>query len=212
MEAIPFLVAFIRSASLSLDCAAAAVFQPFFHSLLGVGDDHNEQQQHHSHGGCKTDLLVGMGDLVHDHEVGRGVEAAAGDNIGHLEGGQCAGHRDDEVQHHDGADGGQDDVLEAVPCVGTVDLSSLVQNGVHRSDSTDEHDDVLADVFPDGAGHQHDVVDGLIPEPEGQLIHIEAHPAQQGIQHKAVGEEKLEDEEIKSKSNIIISRNSMTLQ
>ena len=100
----------------------------------------------------------------------------------------------DEVQHHDGADGGQDDVLEAVPCVGTVDLSSLVQNGVHGSDSTDEHDDVLTDVFPDRAGHQHDVVDGLIPEPEGQLIHVEAHPAQQGIQHKAVGEEELEDE------------------
>ena len=37
------LIAFIRSASLSLGYAAAAVFQPFFHSLLGVGDDHDEQ-------------------------------------------------------------------------------------------------------------------------------------------------------------------------
>ena len=80
-----------------------------------------------------------------------------------------------------------------MPGVGAVNVGGLVQGGIHRGDGADEHDDVLADVFPHRAGHQHNVVDGFVLQPVGQAFQRDAQPAQKGVQHKAVGEEELED-------------------
>ena len=80
-----------------------------------------------------------------------------------------------------------------MPGIGAVQLGGFIQAGVHGSDGADEHDNVLAHIFPYRAGNQHDVVDGFILEPVGQAFHIDAQTSQQGVQHKAPGEEEFED-------------------
>src|SRR5699024_6339528 len=53
---------------------AVPLVEPAFHSLLGISHDHDQDQQHNSHGRGKANLLVGMGQLVHNDEVGGGTE------------------------------------------------------------------------------------------------------------------------------------------
>ena len=55
-----------------------------------------------------------------------------------LERGQRAGDGEDDVEHHDGLDGRQDDVEELLPAVRAVDLRRLIERGIDRHDRADE--------------------------------------------------------------------------
>lgn len=94
---------------------------------------------------------------------------------GAFEGGQRAGDRKDDVQHQDGLDARQDDVLELLPLVGAVDFGRLVQRRIDRHHGADEQDHVLAEITPDRGAHQRPVVNALVFQPVCRLSSWNPH-------------------------------------
>ena len=149
--------------------AAHVLFLLLEECLLYRRDYQDYSQKHHSHRRSQSDFLILERRFYRLDNERTGSILALGDDVRYLENGYSALYREYELESYDRTNAREHDVPETLPCVGTVEVSSLIDIRGYRLYRAYIHNYVKADVAPDRREHQAYIDKIRVAEPPYRL-------------------------------------------